>query len=131
MCVSKFKIGLIVLVLLVVMLVGCVNIQGKFSLEDEVKNMLESGVVQVNIVQVEGKIDEVVLVLKVVVSCFFVDKMFWLCIVQICFDVGDYSDVIVNVQEVFKCDFVDKVVNSIVIVFGLCLVIKLLGDLCL
>ncbi|WP_044527918.1 tetratricopeptide repeat protein, partial [Herbaspirillum sp. B65] len=101
---SKFKVGLIVPALLVLMLAGCANTQSKPSPEEEAKNTLESGVAQANTAQAEGKTDEAVAVLKVVASRFPADKTPWLRIAQIRFDAGDYSDAIVNAQEALKRD---------------------------
>ncbi|NQE50323.1 tetratricopeptide repeat protein [Herbaspirillum rubrisubalbicans] len=126
---SKFKVGLIVPALLVLMLAGCANTQSKPSPEEEAKNTLESGVAQANTAQAEGKTDEAVAVLKVVASRFPADKTPWLRIAQIRFDAGDYSDAIVNAQEALKRDPSDKVANSIVTVSGLRLATKSLGDL--
>ncbi|ALU91141.1 tetratricopeptide repeat protein [Herbaspirillum rubrisubalbicans] len=126
---SKFKVGLIVPALLVLMLAGCANTQSKPSPEEEAKNTLENGVAQANTAQAEGKTDEAVSVLKVVASRFPADKTPWLRIAQIRFDAGDYSDAIVNAQEALKRDPSDKVANSIVTVSGLRLATKSLGDL--
>jgi len=126
---SKLKSGLVVPVVLAMLLTGCANTQSKVSQERDTKNTLESGVAQANIAQAEGRTDEAVSVLKVVASRFPTDKTPWVRLAQIRFDVGDYSDAIVNAQEALKRDPADKAANGIVVVSGLRLAAKSLGDL--
>ncbi len=125
---SKLKSALVFLAVLM-MLSGCANTQSKSNQEGEAKITLESGLAQANAAQAEGKSDEAVSVLKVVASRFPVDKTPWVRIAQIRFDTGDYSDAIVNAQEALRRDASDKVANGIVMISGLRMATKSLGDL--
>lgn len=67
--------------------------------------------------------------LKEVAVAYPSDKMPWLRMAQAKFDSGNYSEAIVNAQEVLSRDAKDQVAKSIVVVSGLRLSTKALADL--
>jgi len=73
--------------------------------------------------------DKAAALLKEVAVTYPADKRPWLRMAQAKFDSGNYSDAIVNAQQVLSRDPKEQVANSIIVVSGLRLSTKALADL--
>lgn len=146
---EKWKVGSVGMVVLT-LLGGCANTPVAVNATDPVANVatvgkdtatkmitakagdnvaMNSAIAKADIAYKSNQSDKATALLKEAASAYPQDKMPWLRMAQAQFDSGNYSEAIINAQEVLIREPKDQVAKSIVVVSGLRLATKALGDL--